>query len=1163
MVYVNGVNLLPSTGEFTYGTVARQGQRVTETELAGINYYYNNSPSAETDYSVSIDQLAAQFVTPAPAANKCTTVAVVVAWFGNSTNITECQIYPSTTYINGSFQKWNGSGWSSENWQCSSLTQSSSGLIPISQTNGTFTYGGTPSDQSIVECIADLKSRGFRVVFYPFVLMDDGLLSWRGQIAYESADVSAATTTAVNSFLGSAVPADFTPDYVNETVAYSGPATDYTFRRMILHYANLCVVAGGVELFLIGSEFRGLESIRGPGWTINGTGNPAIWDYPFIAGLIQLSDDVRSVFDSAGYHKDTVNLHNLIAYSADWSSWTGIKHDNANPPTGVLDGAQWPHLDQLFAHNNIDIVSFDNYLPLSDWTTYPSNKNQNQQLDVLNWLGPVPTVWPPSPATMSGLGLTGTPTIYSKPYLKANIEGGERFNWFYFDSNNLGRGLDPNGTGLQVSLPEGDRLTQSRNQYYSNQQILGQKQLRWWWNNQHYPLYDSGDGQGLIPRGNPAQWVPASKSITFAEYGVPSTDKATNQPNVFFSPGSIQSNTAFWSIWDPSDGGAYLPRADQNLQLLALEAIYEYWFTDTPSHNEEVAGVIMLQPAFCSVWNWDARPLPIFPWYSNVWSDAANWRTGNWLNGKGPFIPLPVIDQPPEPPVPFQFPTLPGLTWSVHKRPLLSTRVASHVSGREVRTPFYSQALYEFELTIEGLDSLGNFPGLGIQSLQSLMGLFLQCQGQFDTFLYIDSSDTVAIDVPCGVGNGVTTSFTLQRSIGYDNENISWVTGVSSVYLNGVALPQYKLIEDSSNGQHFAWYEVLTSQPAGTSITFSAYIKAGERSSCFLQIFNGSQGIGCGFNLPTVTATEGSGVAASSITAAPNGWYLCSMTATMAIGNFPAFYIFTANPAGTASYAGTPGSGIYMSAPMVSVGNVAAAPAATFSTDGSELIGPNWTLTQPNTLTFANAPLGAPTAAYHLIEDGSTGNHLTQQSVPSQALGSLITFTCYVQAGERSACRLNFYNGSATIGCDFNLASVAAGTPDAGITTASINQIGGGWFQLQIAGVMAAAAGPIFYILLENPYETTSYTGSPGSGIYFSGANWQVGYGAPAALPPFATTPGASIVTIAGNLPGGVAISADCTYGFNCRFLDDQEDFEQFMSGLWKVESLKFRSVKP
>jgi hypothetical protein len=303
------------------------------------------------------------------------------------------------------------------------------------------------------------------------------------------------------------------------------------------------VVAGGVDLFLIGSEFRGLETIRGPGWTpagtTDGSGN-AVWDYPFVAGLITLSDDVRSVFDTAGFTKDTVNLHNLISYAADWSDWMGWQHPGASPALPVADG-QWPHLDQLWAHSNIDLVCFDNYMPLSDWTTgngsLPSGQSNN--LDVANWSAPAavdsafdyqlatqPVVssadygtvslavsssldygiasaaasWPPSPPPASpnfnGLGLTGQATINSKSYLKANIEGGEKFNWFYFDSNNLGRGLDPNGSDLQVSRPEGDRLMQSRNQFFANQQILGNKQLRWWWNNQHFALYDNGDGHG-------------------------------------------------------------------------------------------------------------------------------------------------------------------------------------------------------------------------------------------------------------------------------------------------------------------------------------------------------------------------------------------------------------------------------------------------------------------------------------------------------------------------------------------------------------------------------------------------------------------------------------------------------------------------------------------
>ena len=102
MGYINGVNLLPSTGEFTYDTIPYLGQRVTESVLTSINRYANGGPSAGTgtvtDYTISLNNLQSEF----PG---CTTVALVVSWFGNSTDVTACRIYPSTTYINGTFQQ--------------------------------------------------------------------------------------------------------------------------------------------------------------------------------------------------------------------------------------------------------------------------------------------------------------------------------------------------------------------------------------------------------------------------------------------------------------------------------------------------------------------------------------------------------------------------------------------------------------------------------------------------------------------------------------------------------------------------------------------------------------------------------------------------------------------------------------------------------------------------------------------------------------------------------------------------------------------------------------------------------------------------------------------------------------------------------------------------
>ncbi len=618
MSFVKGVNLLPATGEFAYDPIAYLGQRTTEPSPLPINLHASGGSGSTTDYTRALDDLQAQFP-------DCETVALVVAWFGSSTDVTACRIYPSTTYIGGAFQKAAGG---SDLWRCSGLTQASSGLISLPQSGGAFIYGGTPSDQSIVRCIRDLKARGLRVVFYPFILMTASGLPWRGRITYMGSDVSSAAAAAVNAFLGSATTAQFTRDATNLTVAYSGSPTDYSFRRMILHYANLCVLAGGVDLFLLGSEFRGIETIRGPAWTKAGTtgGNGKVtWDYPFAAGLMQLSDDVRSILDGAGFTKDLSGLHNLISYGADWSDWMGFQHPGEN--------GQWPHLDQLYGHDNIDLVCFDNYLPLSDWTSGTGG------LDAFNWTAPAPNpaAWPPPPSAMNGLGLSGSPALYSLSYLKANIEGGEKFNWFYADGGDDGLGLDPNGSDLRLSRPQGDRLTQSRKAYAANQQLLANKQLRWWWNNAHQAIYDNGDGQGFAPHGPVTEWVAQSKSISFTEYGFPSCDKATNQPNVFYDPRSSESLTPYWSIWDSVAGGDFRPHDDQEIQLLGLQAVFDYWVTD--GHNATSgAGVKMIETSFMSVWNWDARPFPAFPMQSGVWGDAGNWAAGQWLSGKGPFL---------------------------------------------------------------------------------------------------------------------------------------------------------------------------------------------------------------------------------------------------------------------------------------------------------------------------------------------------------------------------------------------------------------------------------------------------------------------------------------------------------------------------------------------
>ena len=148
------------------------------------------------------------------------------------------------------------------------------------------------------------------------------------------------------------------------------------------------------------------------------------------------------------------------------------------------------------------------------------------------------------------------------------------------------------------------------------------------------------------------------------------------------------------------------------------------------------------------------------------------------------------------------FPQLAGQGWSVHKRPTSSTRVASHVSGREVRVALFATALYEFEVTFDGLDATGQgqFANLGSQGLQQLMGLFLSVQGQFGTFLYEDPTDNTVLGQELGLGDGATIQFTFARTLGGWNEVVGWVTNLINVYVAGSVVPpsSYFVIEPNT-----------------------------------------------------------------------------------------------------------------------------------------------------------------------------------------------------------------------------------------------------------------------------------------------------------------------------------------------------------------------------
>ena len=306
------------------------------------------------DWATSLNSLQNQLT-------NCKLVNLYVAWYGNDLRAGSCTLMPGVTRAEF--------GNMPHEWMCNGLQRNQAHLI--STVNGGAAFGGTPDDQSLIAAIKDLKARGLQVCLTPFILMDitagntlpdpywggtsQPIYPWRGRItkAYGTADKSAQVAAEVSAFVSQ-------------------------YRSFVLHYANLCASAGGVDVFLLGTELRGLTWLR-----------DAEGSYPFVSALVQLAADVKAILPNAD-----------LSYAADWSEWFGHQ-----PPDG--SGDAFFHLDPLWADANIAAVAFDNYWPLSDWRDTAPNSDEVVKAD-------------------------GTLTaITDYEYLMGNVRGGEGYDWYY------------------------------------------------------------------------------------------------------------------------------------------------------------------------------------------------------------------------------------------------------------------------------------------------------------------------------------------------------------------------------------------------------------------------------------------------------------------------------------------------------------------------------------------------------------------------------------------------------------------------------------------------------------------------------------------------------------------------------------------------------------
>ncbi|MCW5721959.1 MAG: glycoside hydrolase/phage tail family protein [Devosia sp.] len=343
---IRAITVIPGATEFGYDPVPRllvlgpgQGRGENSHLLPGVS-----------NWTASIDELA-------DLCPNLKHVALLVTWFGDDLRCGQCRIGPRVEAYGRTVE--------GVEWHVAGLARDD---VPVvSYHDGGPAYGGTPSDAAVRAAIADLRARGFSVTLYPLIMMDvpagNGLddpygwgeqanYPWRGRITCHPAPGLPGSPDGTAD--AAAQVAAFLPDY----------------RAMVLHYAGIAAETG-VEALLIGSEMRGLTTVRGAGNS-----------FPFVAALVDLVAEARAV----------VGAGTKLSYAADWSEYSGYQPE----------GQKFFHLDPLWATPEIDAVGIDCYMPAADWRDGEGHADE-----------------------------AGASSAHDLDYLGRNIAGGEGFDWFY------------------------------------------------------------------------------------------------------------------------------------------------------------------------------------------------------------------------------------------------------------------------------------------------------------------------------------------------------------------------------------------------------------------------------------------------------------------------------------------------------------------------------------------------------------------------------------------------------------------------------------------------------------------------------------------------------------------------------------------------------------
>jgi hypothetical protein len=351
-------------------------------------------------------------------------------------------------------------------------------------------------------------------------------------------------------------------------------------------------------------------------------------------------------------------------------------------------------------------------------------------------------------------------------------------------------------------------------------------------------------------------------------------------------------------------------------------------------------------------------------------------------------------------------------------------------------------------------------------------------------------------------------------------DNADWNKLGATISANATTAPNGTTTADNlipSNGTQISW--VLQNFPsvAGTTYTFSMYVKSTDFS--FFQI-TGSSGFNTehqNYNISNGTLASNSGVA-GTITSAGNGWYRITYSLLCISTEASARFICTIQNSGTAArldsctgngtkfvsvWGGQVNEGTLkdyqktetrLNIPRLDYSNgscpsILVEPQRTnLALRSEEFNDATWVKTNASiTANSTTSPSGVVDAD-KVVENQLSAIHAVSASI-SLSVGAN-TLSIYAKADGRNWLCLGLL-GTLNSQVWFNLSTGTIGTIQSA-ATASITNVGNGWYRCSITvTVIAGFNTPAFF--LSNADNTISYTGNGTSGIFLWGAQLEAG----------------------------------------------------------------------